>query len=361
VAPDLKDPLSFRDFEADPLACQADAQCPAGASCQGGACQKRACTPSEADNKGRPQGDGDCPNGSYCAADTQKCEAPIPLVANPRLLEIYNGSVHTAMKGSKGALSKLPRLSNDALVGITLYGTMGRSYLGEAAQGEAITRKFVLVGFSDKAIGLGATMPIGYVKRFNERFQGKEAAQQYHSILVETRSNDAVPAVAQQITEGMGFALDEKYEDAQKAGLVISIVTGIFSLISAIIVLIAAVNIMHTFLMIILERRREIGLMRALGATKAGIRALILGEAAVVGLIGGALGCALGLAAALAVNWAFVHWTPAFPFKPETLFVWRPWFFVAGLGGASFFCLLGASIPAIRASNLDPAAALTGG
>jgi ABC-type lipoprotein release transport system permease subunit len=43
------------------------------------------------------------------------------------------------------------------------------------------------------------------------------------------------------------------------------------------------------------------------------------------------------------------------------LFAWEPWFFVAGLGGAALFCLLGALVPAVRASRMDPAAALTGG
>lgn len=360
VAGDLEPGVVFADLEGEAQACGAQAPCPAGSRCEGAVCQKQACTPAKLDGRGRPEGDGDCPGGSFCAPDTGRCEAPIPAVLNPRLLEIYNGSVHTAMKGARGALSKLPRLTGDALKGITVYGTMGRSYLGEASQGEAVTRKFVLVGFSDKAIGLGATMPIGYVQRLNARFGGEGASRSYHSILVETRSNEAVPAVAQSIEE-MGFALDDKYEDAQRAGLVISIVTGIFSLISVIIILIAAINIMHTFLMIIMERRKEIGLMRALGATRAGIRAMILVEAAAVGLLGGGLGCVLGVLAALGVDAAFAAWTPAFPFKPVTLFAWEPWFFVAGLGGAALFCLLGALVPAVRASRMDPAAALTGG
>ncbi len=360
VAEDLKNPEKFKDFNAGPISCQADEACPRGSTCQSGTCQKTACKASDLDRRGRPTGDGDCSDGSFCAPDTKVCEAPIPVVINPRLLEIYNGSLHTAMKGTKGALSKMPRLTGDALEGIGIYGNMGRSYLGQSSQGKAITRKFELVGFSNKAIGLGATMPIGYVKRFNAKFKGKDAGQNFHSILVESSSNDQIPALAQAIIDDLGFALDEKYEDAQRAGLVISIVTGIFSLISVIIILIAAINIMHTFLMIIFERRREIGLMRALGATKAGIRAMILMEAIVVGLIGGGLGSLLGVVAALTVNFAFVEWTPNFPFKPTTLFVWEPWFFVAGLGGAVLFCLLGALIPAVRASNMDPAAALTG-
>ncbi len=371
VKGDLERPERFRDWEEGAIACAADGECPDSSRCTGVAagdrkiCERIVCTPPEVDRRGRPLGDGECPGRSYCATDTAHCEMPIPLIANPRLLEIYNGSLHTAMKGTKGALSKVPKLSEDALLGVQVHGQMGRSYLGESQQGEAITRKLELVGFSDKAIGIGVTMPIGYVKRFNDQFKGEGSSSQYHSILVETASNDVVAATARRIEEDLGFALDEKHEDAQRAGLVITIVTLIFSLISVIIIVIAAVNIMHTFLMIIVERRREIGVMRAVGATRGAIAGLILMEAAVVGLVGGAIGSGLGYLLALGIDRIFRGglwgWKiPDFPFKPETLFAWEPWFFLVGVGGAVLFCLLGALVPALRASNMDPSAALTG-
>lgn len=366
----LKEAGQFRDWDAGPIECANDGECPDGRLCtgkaaEGGAsvCEKIKCEPPEVDRRGRPVGDGECPGRSYCALDTAQCEMPIPMVVNPRLLEVYNGSVHTAMRGTRGAMSKLPKLSDDALLGIQISGSLGRSFLGEAARGEALTRKFELVGFSNKAIALGATLPIGYVKRFNARFKDEEASKQYHSILVETGGKDQVAAVAQHATDRMGFALDSSYEDAQRAGLFITIITLVFSLISVIIIVIAAVNIMHTFLMIIVERRREIGVMRAVGATRGAIAGLILMEAAVVGLIGGGAGCLLGVALAMGVDKVFADGlfgvqVPDFPFKPDTLFAWEPWFFAVGVGGAVLFCLLGAALPALRAATADPASAL---
>ena len=82
--------------------------------------------------------------------------------------------------------------------------------------------------------------------------------------------------IAKTITDTMGFALSDKYQNAQRAGLLILLVTLVFNLISLIILTVAAVNIMHTFLMIILERRRELALMRALGATRGAIRVAIM-------------------------------------------------------------------------------------
>jgi ABC-type lipoprotein release transport system permease subunit len=216
------------------------------------------------------------------------------------------------------------------------------------------------VGFSNSAIGLGATMPISYVVRFNRKYRGEEATNSYHSLLVDASSNEEVAEVARIVTSDMGLALDDKYENAQKAGLMITIVTAVFSLISVLIIIISAVNIMHTFLMLIVERRRELGIMRAIGATKVGIGTLIVLEAAVVGVIGGALGSALGVAATFAVDAYLASYVGDFPFKPDTLFAWEPWFFAVGIGGAALFCLLGAVVPAARAANTDPAAVLTG-
>ena len=350
----------FKDWELEPIACQNDGQCPDGRTCASGTCAKTACDPPKTDKRGNVTGEDPCPNKSYCGQDTRQCEYPIPVIANPRLLEIYNGSIHTAMKGSKGALSKMPRLSPAALSGLQFNATLGKSYLGSSTGGEPITRRFELVGFSDKAIGIGVTIPIGYVKRFNARFRGKDDIADYHSILVETTNNEAVVPVASYVQDNMGLDLDEKYENAQKAGLIITIITAIFTLISIVIIGIAAVNIMHTFLMVIVERRKEIGLMRAVGASKINVAAIILLEASCIGLLGGCIGAALGLGIAQLADLGFDKFVADFPFKPETLFAWQPWFFAVGIGGATVFCLIGALVPALRAANMDPAAALTG-
>lgn len=354
---------AFRDWDGEAISCNTNEECPAGRTCEGGAvkaCRKIACTPPLTDRKGRVKAEDPCPGKSYCGQDTSECELPIPVIGNPRLLEVYNGSVHTAMKGSNSALSKLPKLTPSALVGFGFNSTLGRSYLGSSQIGEPRTRRFEIVGFSQRAIGIGVTMPIGYVKRFNKLYMEKKGGDKYHSILIEAERNDEIAELARIVTEDLGFELDDRYENAQKAGLVITIITMVFSLISIIIILIAAVNIMHTFLMIITERRRELGVMRALGATRASIRMLVLMEASIIGSVGGVLGCGLGVLGAFCIDVAFNNWIGKFPFKPDSLFVWEWWFFVIGIAGGVLFCLLGALIPAIRASNMDPAAALTG-
>ena len=72
---------------------------------------------------------------------------------------------------------------------------------------------------------------------------------------------------------------DRLLEDARKAADLLFILTVVFSFISLVIMFVAAVNIMHTFLTLVTERRYEIGIMRAVGATRGDIRKLFLLEA----------------------------------------------------------------------------------
>ena len=340
---------AFRDWE-EPLSCASEAfQCPQGFSCVQGECHGDPCAVEEL---------GACPGVSYCDPATSLCAMPIPVVIAPQLLEIYNGSIHTALGGSSGAMSKLPKLGQKALLGLEAEIVLGQSvFMGSAAKGQVARRRIRLVGFSDKAIGLGATMPIAYIKRFNKTYSSVEE-QQYHSIVVETATNDAITAVAQSI-EASGYALSDKFDDAKRASLLIVIITMIFNLISVIILAVAAVNIMHTFLMLILERQREFGLMRALGARAATVRALIILEAAALGLFGGTLGVVVGVGMTRIADAIFATQVKDFPFKPDSLFSLEPWMVVVCLGASLFFCLVGALWPAIRASRMDPAKALT--
>ena len=355
IPPDLvklNDPAVFQDFGAE-VKCETDVQCFSFQTCTDQRCQSSSCND-----------DSDCTAdstdlGAFCTTKN-RCQAPIPVVISPTLVEIYNGSIHTAMSGASGALSMLPKLDKKALIGLEFEGVFGKSYLGRSSKGKIEKRRMRLVGFSDQAITLGATMPIGYVKRLNAKYKNQSASQEYHSILVETKSNEHVAEVSRIIKDDMGYALSDKFEQAERAGLLIFLMTLVFNLISLIILAIAAVNIMHTFLMLVLERKRELALMRAVGATRSNIRLLVFGEAALLGLIGGCFGVVGGFLSTLAVDLVFKNYVVDFPFKPESLFAFEPWMCAAAIGVSIFFCILGAAIPAIRASRIDPASALSG-
>jgi putative ABC transport system permease protein len=117
--------------------------------------------------------------------------------------------------------------------------------------------------------------------------------------------------------------------------------------LGAVALLVGAIGVANIMVISVLERRSEIGLRRALGATKGQIRAQFLAEAILLSLAGGVVGVILG-ATATAV-YARVHGEPV---------VIPPGAWVGGLAAAIAIGGLAGLLPAIRAARLSPTEAL---
>jgi putative ABC transport system permease protein len=280
-------------------------------------------------------------------------DRPIPVVLSRRMIEIYNSSFAKARN--------LPEINDMLLPFIPpLPLTLNHSFISRRVEGPALETRMQVVGLSHHAIMGGITIPLETAKKYNRMFAGERAAQIYDAAILEVKSSDWLGPVQESVGK-LGFDIDlSERRMAESVGLIVTLVTLGFSLISLIIVGIAAVNIAHTFFMIIYERKREIGLLRALGASRTDIRAIVLGEAAFVGVVGGAVGMGLGIGACLLMDFFVVKVLPDFPFKPDTFFTYPIWLFFGAILFAVAFCVLGAFFPARRAAVMDPSAALTG-
>ena len=160
----------------------------------------------------------------------------------------------------------------------------------------------------------------------------------------------------------MGLDLDESERSrALQIGAAVELVTLALSLLAALITALAAVNIAQAFRAEVRERTREIGVMRAVGATRGDVATLILAEAAVTGIFGGAMGILLARVGGLLVDRLARNGLPQFPFKPETFFDFRPTHVALGVLIAVAASLAGAFLPARAAAALDPARALSEG
>jgi ABC-type lipoprotein release transport system permease subunit len=350
LATDLRDPSRFRDWDAEISCLPSETDiCPPGQFCDQGFCRKKHCNPDSMIRQ--------CPEPTYCVRETQTCDMPIPIIVNPSLLNVYNTGLTTALSSGSGV--RLPKLTEEALVGFIFDVELGNSYLGESAQGKPQMRKMQCVGLSSKAIPVGFTMPIAYVRRFNAYFTGQTESRTYHSIVLEADSNSSVAEIARKVRE-LGFELDDSHAQADRIGMMISILTLLFSLISLLIVTISAINITQTFFMIIAERRLELGIFRALGASRSHIARMILLEGTIVGIAGSVLGITLAVLGIQLVDWGIAALVPDMPIRTDSFFEISPSLVAGAIACGILFCLIGCARPAWRAAHLDPVQAFRG-
>lgn len=307
-----------------------------------------------------------CPVGTYCAVHTYfrpgklwidkrgegRCEQPIPIVLNPIILELFN-----MVLGS--TLDKTQLGTADTLLGYGGNVTFGHSFYKETVKDRTpVLKRMLITGFSNKALEAGVTMPMGYVKRVNARYKGKKATEQYDSMILELAAAEHLPEVMEKM-EQFNIQLSRRSAEADKLRTILVVAIAIFFIMASIILGIAATNITHTFLMVIYERKREIGILRALGATKMDIRLIFLGESLLIGLAGGLAGNAGAWGLSKAADYLANAYIGDFPFQPETFFVFYSHWVAASFGFAVFFSIMGAFFPANRAASMDPARTLT--
>lgn len=179
----------------------------------------------------------------------------------------------------------------------------------------------------------------------------------YISLTVRTTGPIRVPEVEQLIRK-MGFgtySLMDTTRNLRRFFAVLDLFLGIFGSLA---LAVAALGIVNTLVMAILERRHEIGIMKALGASDGDVKRLFFAEAAGMGITGGLIGVALGWALGRAINFGANVYLERQQLPPETL--WSvPWWLVAGaLVFSIIVTLLSGVFPASRAASLDPVQAL---
>jgi len=301
---------------------------------------------------------GGPPAGQLAGADPlsvprfRACALPVPVLLSRYLLEFYN----TIFAPGHGYVQLNEGLLRAAENELQFTTRLGDSFMGREAPGwRQRNVRMQFVGVSEKSMDLGVTFPIQYVRDWNREYAGAQSGARYSSVSVRAASKEDISDVIRQV-RAAGF--DIKSRIAEQVSSMVEVIGIILLLIALIVITIAGFNITHTFLMLVLERRREIGLFRAIGATRANIRNIFLLEAAFVGLLAGVLGLLLAYVSSLVFDTMLLTLVPQFPYKPATFFDFRPWIVATAIGFAILFTVVGAFVPALRAARLDPVRAL---
>jgi ABC-type antimicrobial peptide transport system permease subunit len=183
--------------------------------------------------------------------------------------------------------------------------------------------------------------------------QGKS----YFTLIVKLKSAKDVKPVQDQIKK-MGFStfsLQDASKNLNRFFLFLDLFLGIFGSLA---LAVASLGIINTLVMAILERRREIGIMKALGASDIDVKKLFFVEAGSMGVLGGVLGVALGWLIGKIINIGTNIYMQRQDIPPETFWVVPWWLVGAALGFSVVVSLLAGMYPAARAAKLDPVQAL---
>jgi putative ABC transport system permease protein len=179
----------------------------------------------------------------------------------------------------------------------------------------------------------------------------------YATVYVRVADIDAVKPVEVAI-ENMGFgafAILDQLEEIKKGFLLFDTALGAIGTIALIV---AALGIINTMVMSILERTREIGVMKSIGGSEDEIRTIFFVEAGVIGFLGGVFGVALGWLATRVAN-AVANFYFAQHGMPHVEFFYIPLWLIAGAMAFSIVVSLLAGVyPASRAARVDPVKAL---
>jgi putative ABC transport system permease protein len=171
-------------------------------------------------------------------------------------------------------------------------------------------------------------------------------------------SSPAAVAQIESAVRGMGFAAFSLIDVTRNLRTFFAIFDLFLGIFGSLALAVASLGIINTLVMAILERRREIGVLKALGAADRDVRQLFFAEAGVMGLVGGVFGVLLGWGIGRAIHFGTAVYLRRQSLTPPN--IWSvPWWLVLGAVVFAVLVSLASGIyPASCAARLDPVQAL---
>jgi ABC-type antimicrobial peptide transport system permease subunit len=255
------------------------------------------------------------------------------------------------------------------------FTNLGQMFFGSGMQALPFAREnytFTIVGVTGR-MGFGGPLPIqsdalippaaaAKMRKIAltsvwDLFAPSGGAANYSTVSVRVKSVQDVTPVKKQI-EALGFrtfALMDQFDQMRIGFLVMDMILIAVGMIG---ITVAALGIVNTMVMSIMERYREIGIMKAVGATDGDVQRIFLFESGTIGLLGGSIGLGLGWAVSMIIN-QIVNIIMARQGAPHIDYFSFPWWLCLGAIAFSLAVSLLAGIyPTRRAARVDPVVAL---
>ncbi|MEY2767532.1 MAG: hypothetical protein RI939_1431 [Actinomycetota bacterium] len=179
----------------------------------------------------------------------------------------------------------------------------------------------------------------------------------YSSVWVSLDDKKNADALMAEVAK-LGYGAAAGQEEIDTQATVFTIIGAVLGGIGGIALLVAAIGVINTMVMATLERTREIGIMRAIGATKRTVRRLFRVEAGVLGFMGGLFGVAISFGVAIGLNQLLNKQLEDSGITDRDIVSISPVIALVVLLITTLIGMLAGSLPARRAANMDPVEAL---
>ena len=206
-------------------------------------------------------------------------------------------------------------------------------------------------------LGVALSLRAAQINDLRDAVRGGPAKPTFASLTVRAKSPNNVDAIEVAVKK-MGFGAFSLLDASKSLRIFFSVFDLLLGIFGSLALAVATLGIVNTLVMAILERRREIGVLKALGAADSDVKRLFFVEAGVMGLLGGIggvlFGWLIGRALTLATNIYLKRQE-----LPSVEIASVPWWLILGaISFAVLVSLIAGLYPASRAAKLNPVEAL---
>ena len=206
-------------------------------------------------------------------------------------------------------------------------------------------------------IEVAATLRAAQINDLRDVVRATNNKPAYASLTVRLKSPSQAEAVEKAVKD-MGFGAFSLLDATRGLRLFFTIFDMLLGIFGSLALAVATLGIVNTLVMAILERRREIGILKALGAADRDVKQLFFVEAGVMGLMGGVLGVAFGWLIGQAITLGTNLYLHRQNLPSAHVFSVPLWLVLTAIGISVVVSLAAGLYPATRAARLNPVEAL---